>query len=176
MSVIAKMYALNTPRTFSQSQQVDLQCVCDERIMTVPRSEPVPGRVEENQSFSTASPSGDCRFSLGLDEPVARQEEFYLIFLQQFHEAPSFDNAIMVSQVRCVSVTDFGGTSKQVEVCSDYSQSGEHPKQSGTFNMRMMIDNPAASVQFQPGKGGYWLGIYRANQYDIHEALADAHA
>lgn len=181
MSVIAKMYALNAPRTFPESQQIDLQCVCDDRLMTI-RPEDLPGRVSENQTFNSASPSGDCRFQMSKDFPVARHEEFYLIFIKQ-DECPAYPSAIMVSKVRCVSVTDYGGTSKTVEVCSEHkgfdgrtTKPDDHSRQSWSFNLRMMIDNAAASVQFEPGRGGYWVGIYRANEFDIHEALADAHA
>lgn len=183
MTVIAKMYALTTPRTFPEEQQIDLACVCDDRLFTI--NEPVPGRVAENQTFSTATPSGDCRFHMSKDFPIRRQEEFYLIF-QKEDECPAYAGAIMVSKVRCVSVTDFGGTSKSVEVCSEHrpyppsrgaeAPAPKHPRQSWTFNMRMMIDNPAASIQWEPGKGGYWLGIYRASDFDMHEALADAHS
>lgn len=182
MTVVAKMYAVQIPRTFPEEQQIDLTCVCDDRLFTT--NTPVPGRVSENQTFTNASPCGDCRFHMSKEFMVRRQEEFYLVFVKE-DECPAFAGAIMVSKVRCVSVTDYGGTSKLVELCSEYRHyaargedppAPDHPRQSWTFNLRMTIDNPAASIQFEPGKGGIWLGIYRATEFDLHEALADAHA
>lgn len=176
MNVIAKMYALAAPRAFPDAQQIDLTCVCDDRLMTV--NQPVPGRVAENQTFNTASPSGDCRFNMSKDFEVHRSEEFYLIFTKRA-ECPVYDSAVMVSKVRCVSITDFGGTSKNVEVCSEYKQRdavADHPQQSWTFNLRMMIDNAAASVQFEAGQSGYWVGIYRCNDFSMSDALGSVDA
>lgn len=184
MSVIAKMYARQMPRLFPQLQQVDLECVCDDRLFTC--NEPVPGRVAENQTFTQATPSGDCRFQLSVDEKIGKDEEFYVIF-QTVKECPAYPGAIAVSQTRCMSVTDFGGTSKQVDVSTtgrpyDYekrqSAPDVHPRQTWFFTLRMMIDNPSASIQFKPGPDGetYWVGIYRAREFDLHEALADAHS
>jgi len=187
MSVIAKMYALNNPRIFPDSQQVDLTVVYDDRLMTIRDPATTPGRVLENQTFSTASPSGDARFNMPLTHKVHRLEEYYLIFIEQDSTStphpPAFPKAIMVAKIRCVSITDFGGTSKQVEMCSESSYDHEtrktcpnvHPNQSHTFNLRMSIDNPHASIQFKPGTGGYWIGLYPANDFSMLEALEDAH-
>lgn len=176
MSVIAKMYALNQPRLFPEEQQVDLTCVCDNRLMAYHDSCKSAGN--ENRTFNDASPSGDCRFSTKRDFEIHRSEEFYLIFIEQ-EACPAYPGAIMVSSVRCSSITDFGGKSKQIEVHSGYRNRDEapaHPAQSWSFNLRMMIDNPQASIQFEPGTGGYWVGIYRASDFDMHEAIADAHS
>ena len=180
MSVVAKMRANQKPRLFPEVQQVDLDCVCDDRLFTI--NTPVPGRVSENQTFSQASPQGNCRFQLPTSEPVGMDEDFYLIF-QEGIECPPMEGALVVSKVRCMSVTDFGGTSKQVDVCSvyrDYDHQARqpaadaHPRQTWSFHLRMSIDNPAASIQFRPGDTTYWLGIYRARDFDLPAALADA--
>lgn len=182
MSVVAKMYAQQRPRVFPEVQQVDLQAVCDDRLFV--SSTPLDGRVSENQTFSQATPQGDCRFQLPADVPIGMDEEFYLVF-QQVDECPAHEGALLVSKVRCMSVTDFGGTSKQVDVSSAYRPydyetrrhiDDNHPRQTWSFHMRMSIDNPAASIQFVPGDKTYWLGIYRARDHDLHAALADAHA
>ena len=182
MSVVAKFFAQQRPRVFPTTQQVDLSCVCDDRLFTI--NDPVPGRVSENQTFSQASPSGDCRIELPASEPIGDREEFYAIFIEA-PECPTFDGALAVAKTYCSSVTDFGGISKQVDVsvCSrpyDYQSrtylNDVHARQTWSFHMRMNIDNPAASIQFKPGGTPiYWMGLYRAKEFDLHEVLVDAH-
>jgi hypothetical protein len=184
MSVVAKMYSYALPRRFPEVQQVDLQCVCDDRLFTIESAQTPADRVSENQTFSQASPQGDCRFQLPIAEPIGLNEEFYLVFIEQ-PDCPTFDKALAVSKVRCMSVTDFGGTSRQVDVSSDHRPydyarrshpDDDHPRQIWSFTMRMNIDNPAAAIQFKPGGDTYWVGIYRAREHDLHDALADAHS
>lgn len=181
MSVVAKMRANQKPRLFPDVQQVDLDCVCDDRLFTI--NDPVPGRLSEGQTFSQASPQGNCRFMLPASEPVGLDEDFYLIFQERI-ECPPMVGALAVSKVRCMSVTDFGGTSKQVDVSSAFRPYDHqnrqpapdtHPRQTWSFHLRMSIDNPAAAIQFRPGETTYWLGIYRARDFDLQDALADAY-
>lgn len=171
MFVIAKMYAVNDPRRFGNDQQVDLTCVCDDRLMS--GNEACRKAALENSTFNQASPNGDCRFNCSITRSIRRQEEFYLIFARQAECLP-FDGAEFVAPLRCESVTDYGGTSKRVDVCTPYNPDVVHPRQLKFFNLRMTIDNPRASVVFEPGKGGYWVGIYPADRFTMDEALADA--
>ena len=172
MSVIAKMSA-GTIRAFGSTKLIELHCVCAAELM--PGCTAV-GKENENLTFQKASPSGDAKFSVDATVPVKDGEEFYLIFHNQA-EPPAFDGALAVVDGRCNWVTLFGGTSTQVDVSSVYryeKNPPRHAKQVDQFNMRMSIDNPHASVQFEPGVGGYWIGIYRASEVTMAEALAMA--
>lgn len=175
MSVIAKFQACNAPRSYGPEQQFDLQAVCDQRLYAGQAT----GKENENRSFSQATPSGDARLNFPSNLVVRRFQEYYIVFMQPQDEAPKFHGASAVVVCRCGSIAEFGGTSRQVEVYSEYgygAKEKKHPKQITTFNMRMMIDNPKAADWFEAGKGGYWVAIYNADDFDISEALADAHA
>lgn len=171
MFVIAKMYAVNDPRRFALEQQIELTCVCDDRLMS--GNEACRKAALENATFNQASPSGDCRFNTSVQRDVRRQEEFYLIFVKQA-EAPAFEGAEFVAPLHCGSVTDFGGTTKRIEVYASGYRDKVHPKEVQHLNLRMQIDNPRASIVFEPGVGGYWVGIYPADRFTMDEALADA--
>lgn len=169
MTVIAKMNVAVEPRAYGQSQLVELQCVCDNDLMVIHSPQ------NENQTFNQASPQGDARLNLDPEITFRQQEELYLIF-QRGPEMPKFENALAVVDARCVSVTDFGGTSKRVEVASCYHHRKPKTQKNlaDSFNLRMSIDNPAASVEFQGGKEDYWIGIYRASEMTMQEALGFA--
>lgn len=176
MSVIAKFEARNEPRQFGPEQQFDLAAVCDQRLYAGQAS----GKENENRSFSQATPSGDARLNFPSNLTVRRFQEYYLVFLKPEAELPKLHGASAVAVCRCSSITEFGGTSRQIEIYSTrgYGATAEkkHPKQITLFNLRMMIDNPKAAEFFEAGKDGYVVAIYSADDFDISDALADAHA
>lgn len=68
--------------------------------------------------------------------------------------------AITRAKFRCNSVNDFGGGSKEVSLSVVYDPRGEgedatFTKATPSGEMKMRIDNPAAAVQFAPGKTYY---------------------
>ena len=64
------------------------------------------------------------------------------------------------AKFRCSAVTDFGGGSKEVQLQVIYDPQGNaenagFTKATPSGEMKMRIDNPAAAVQFEPGKYYY---------------------
>ena len=66
------------------------------------------------------------------------------------------------AKFRCHSVTDFGGACKEVSLSVVYDPRPDATGEDATFTkatpsgeMKMRIDNPAASVQFEAGKSYY---------------------
>jgi hypothetical protein len=174
MAVIAKMNVIARPRPYGENQLVELCAVCAEELMY--GCGDGSAKANENLSFQQASPNGDAKITLSQGVEFRTQEEIYLIVHRQ-PECPEFAGAMAVVDAQCSAVTDFGGVSKLVEVSSVYrygEKEKAHPLQVSAFNMRMTIDNPNASVQFEPGKSDYWIGLYRASEVTMAEALAMA--
>ena len=172
MTVIAKMNVASEPRDYGQNQLVELSCVCDNELMVIHTPE------NENHTFCQASPSGDARITLSKNVELRSSEELYLIF-EKSTDTPIFEDAIAVVDARCASITDYGGVSRRVEIAATYryhKDAKKHPRQVEQFNLRMMIDNPLASIQFEAGQEGYWIGIYRASEMTMREALTKARA
>lgn len=76
------------------------------------------------------------------------------------------------AKFRCASIEDFGGNSKKVKLHAVYPTDAERAEQSENdrFNKAtpsgevwMTIDNPAASIQFEPGRS-YYLDFSEAEQ------------
>lgn len=187
MSVIGKM-TVRAAETYDKGQKVTLGVVCENEFMAHYHPE------NENVVFTRYSPSGEAQLHLHVPidlEPTdfefpigdgktawgKKPVELYLIYLKQL-EQPSLDGAAFFAKLRVVSVTDFGGTSKQVELCNDYASGpyllGEN--ESRQINLKLGIDNPAAADQFVPQDTGWWVVAYRADQMTQREALALAHA
>lgn len=178
MTVIAKMSVFGNPRAYGDNQLVELSCVCAEELM--PGCGDGSAKANENYTFQMATPNGDAKVTLPKDVAFRTSEELYLIVTREL-KCPAFPGAIAVVDARVAAVTDYGGVSKMVEVTGSIGYHYEkrehirlHPKQVSAFNMRMTIDNPHASVQFEPGKDDYWIAIYRASELQMHEALAMA--
>lgn len=174
MSVIAKMNVSDEPRAFGDSTLVALQCVCENKLMPGCNDD---AKEHENRSFQRASPSGTAQVHMPNGLNLQRGEELYLIFLEQ-EERPKFEGAIAWVSARVNSRTEYGGTSEQFEVSNtyrDYRAPKEDERQVTSFNLRMMVDNPAAAIQFKAGKAGYWIGLYRCRDFTIDQALSMAH-
>lgn len=65
----------------------------------------------------------------------------------------------VIAKMRCVSVTDFGGTSKQIKFSCEYDntlpEDQRFTKATPWGECTMSIDNPKASEQFEIGKSYY---------------------
>lgn len=167
MSVIAKMNTYDEPRLMNGRHLYELQCVYDSDLAN---------EGNENYRFTQASPSGTARLWCD-DIGLSPADEVYVIFTRG--EIPeAFDGAIVARRLRVVSVTDYGGTSKKVEIASHYSESDGVPEEirAASINLRMSIDNPRAAVQFEPGKDDYWMRIYPAKRFTMAQALELADA
>lgn len=180
MSVIAKMNVCAVPRAFSECQLVELSCVCASELM--PGCGDGSAKANENHTFQQATPTGDAKITMAADVKFRTREELYLIF-HRCADVPEFAGALAVVDARCSSITDYGGTSKRIELTNNRNYNYEtrredprHPLAVSQFNMQMSVDNPAASIQFEAGKSGYWIGIYRASEFTMDQALRAARA
>jgi hypothetical protein len=186
MSVIGKM-SVQKAETFDKGQAVELSVVCADALMAHYHPE------NENVAFTRYSPSGSA--TLHFDKPVELPKvpaswedasgvheyekpcELYLIYSRQ-EERPSIEGAAFFAQLRCASRTEYGTDHRMIELCTVY-----HPREHAfaanearLANLKLGIDNPPASNQFEPGTDGWWVVAYRADQMTMEEALAHAHA
>lgn len=169
MSVIAKM-TVSALRLFGDGNcLINLSCVYDDSLS---KSE------NEDVRFTKASPFGTAELTVeaGPDLP-GNGEAVYLLFHEQ-GDVPSFDGALFATRVVCESILDSGYT-KQVTVRAGWFQQGDDnpipeslriSKTRPHFELKMGIDNPAASVQFVPTKQ-YWCVVYSARTYTMAEVL-----
>ena len=95
-------------------------------------------------------------------------------------EAPPLtkdDWSVLCIKVRCRLIEDWGGTSKQIELIGAADQSDILDKhrlsreKNPPFNLKMTVDNPAASIWFYPGVE-YWLRFYSASGLTLDQAVA----
>lgn len=166
MSVIAKMY-VDGCDWFANGALVGLSCVAENKLMAQYAPE------NEDVLFSTASPWGSARVQFQGKPNLMHQDKVYLVFVR---ELPDLEKAIGWTKVRVSSITDFGGTSKQVEL------TGSHPYQTPYgdrelqgFTMRIGIDNPGAHRQFSAGDEGWFVLIYRSQDVGMDDAIGFAH-
>lgn len=169
MFVIAKVDVRDI-RQFGDIRTAYINCVCDNGLM---------GEGSENRSFNQASPWGDGQIALKGAEQLQEREELYLVF--SHGEGRIVPEALAGCPIRCVAITDFGGTSKNVEWCNsgrDKHLGGEVLDGStdvDRFNLKMAIDNPRASVEFEAGADDGWLHVFRVAEHNMDEALAAMH-
>lgn len=166
MSVIAKLY-VDGADFFGNGALIGFCATAENKLMAQYAPE------NEDVLFSKASPWGSARVQFDGMPNLEKQDKVYMIFVQ---DEPDIEGVIGWAKVRVASVTDFGGTSKQVEITNEhrYDQKyGAHELRGFTF--RMGIDNPGASNQFTPGATGWWALIYRCADMPMDAALALAH-
>lgn len=179
MSVICKV-CIDEVRSFGEEKLIKTTCVADNEVMAMYNKD------DEDKLFTQASPSGSADFVVSSDLPTPNQTypkpRLYLVFLKA-EEKPEFANAFAFAPVKVHSITDYGGTSKQVDIATYWGtqakadeQFRNHPGYAKKFNHRIMIDNPGAFDQFKAGDPGWWVGVYDCEKHTMHEALADAHA
>jgi hypothetical protein len=188
MSVIGKMN-LRAAKTFDTGQAVTLGVVCENAFMAHYAPE------NENVVFTRYSPSGEAElhFDVPQEWPTKTMEYFhhstgavesyqvpgecYLIYLRQV-ERPDVSRAKFFSPLRCQSRTDFGSDLKTFEFVGPYLDRNAvlDAKQPRRISIKLGIDNPGASNQFEPGTDGWWVVAYSAAEMTMEEALALAHS
>jgi hypothetical protein len=171
MSVVAKMNVSYVRRFNADCSLVALNCVCDEDLQS---------ENYEDRRFTKYSPSGEATIvvdnrhlhNFRVGEPV-------YVFFHSKEEGPALVGAVLSFAVNCASITEYGGTGKEVNF-HGYSQHGMElpedyrfllPQEKTTYvqaALKMLIDNPNASMQFSPGQS-YYLSLYGADN-----TLADA--
>lgn len=169
MSVIAKMNVLSS-RAFGEGNLLELQCVCENDMMAAYAGS------EEDRLFTKYSPSGDARVTVPpQNRDLMVQDKVFVVAAREAEQA-SFSGAVILVPARCVSLTDFGSESRQVEFALGWRKPDWEDRHALAFNWRMMVDNPGASNQFVPGTDDWWIGIYPAGRFNRDEAIAAAHA
>lgn len=182
MTVICKV-SVRDVRSFGTEILVKSDCIAENEVMAMYNLD------DEDKLFTKASPSGSADFVVDkvIEQDLPRsadrwQRKMYLVFVKQ-DDKPTFETAIAFAPVRVESMTDFGGTSKQVEISTFYGNNApgaahlaSNPRFMKKFSHRIMIDNPGAFNQLSPGSAVWWVGIYDATRWTMAEALADAHA
>lgn len=178
MSVIAKM-SIRSVIPFGVGRALDLACVAANDMM----AGFAEGKDQEDRLFSKASPSGDMRlhqpsnFCLGraTSDLGDAPDTFYVVVLfgDEANGRPC-KGAYAVAEARCVSTTDFGGTSVMVEFRSAYNKTDRTVGVDG-LHWKMTVDNPGAQVQFKPGTDCL-IAFFPANKFTRDTAIAAAHA
>lgn len=162
MTVISKMTVNSVTYYGGDSKQIKLTCVYD----------PTLGNEDnEDRRFTKASPWGELTMTVdNVGLSYDPQDVFYVLFYKSLDGQPSTEGAHSIAKFKCHSVTDFGGTSKQVHLTTVYSSLAEEgydenklfTKYTPSGELKMTIDNPNASIQFTPGVE-YYLVFYKGN-------------
>lgn len=178
MSVIGKMFVAEIA-PFSDGVKVSLNAQCVDALMAHYHPE------NEDVAFTKYSPSAVTIFNFPAnftkfektDHSDPEKGKMYFVYQKQV-ERPSIEGAAFFMQLRVVSVTEYGGLSKMVELCNPYYPSGYefHAREARSGNLKLGIDNPPAADQFVPGESGWWLVAYRADELTQEAALKLARA
>ena len=167
MSVIAK-FTTGQPRRVPGGYLVAMSAVYDTDL-----SKPE----NENHRFTQATPGGDAIFETS--HGFTAGEAYYLLFDSEAPVIPDRSYGVQCIKVRCRLIEDWGGTSKQIELMAAEDQSEIAAQvrlgreKNPPFNLKMTVDNPAASIWFYPGVE-YWLRFYRASGMTLEQAVAMA--
>jgi hypothetical protein len=173
MSVIAKM-SIQKISEYGTGSHIDLSCVAQNDLMAMYAGS------EEDKLFTQASPWGEMSLNQPRGFAIGKQgDQFYVMILRDSEAGDkNFPDAYASCKARCISLTDFGGTSRRVEFCDHthkaYSDSIKSVRIEG-LNWKMTVDNPPAFAQFEPGKTDYWIAFYPASSFDRNKAIAAAH-
>lgn len=167
MTVIAKMNMSQT--AFADGTKLNMHCVYDTDLQK-----------EENEDvrFTKATPWGQAETTIGPDVALPvwphNHGAVYVMFTEQ-SEQPLFSECIFAVLATCSGVLDTG-YQKQVELVSNrYLDNSPVPvdKRCGQFNLKMGVDNPAASIQFEPQKS-YWIAIMDASGKETVDVMGMA--
>lgn len=178
MSVIAK-FATREVVQFGTGSLISLSCWCENDLMAAYATD------EQDKLFTKYSPWGEMRINTFENNPLFHAHSdynqasaFYVVLLSAAEageigdtEARAFAGATIFAKVRCKSLTDFGGGTKNVEFTLTEKQ--PHRGVDG-FNWKMAVDNPGASDQFKPGEL-YFMAFYDATKFTSREAIRAAH-
>jgi hypothetical protein len=187
MSVIGKMSVQSEQEfnnTYDKGWRVTLSVVCENQFMAHYHPE------NENVVFTRYSPSGSAELHFDSKPSIPKKiieydgkthevnGEIYIVYLRQ-QERPQIEDALFFSPMKCYSRTEYGTDLVTVELWSPYVDSRDctlNKKQPRRVSIKLGIDNPGASNQFEPGTDGWWVVAYSANDMSTNEALALAHA
>jgi hypothetical protein len=161
-AVIAKLQ-ITSSRSFGSGCLTVLNCICENDLMAA------YAESEEDRLFTKYSPWGEAHLgaclATGVEISSLDGRRFYVVTVNG--QQPCRGAAKVVA-CRVVAITDFGDNqAKRVEVASEYAEKT-------ALNWKMSIDNPPAVAFFEPGKGGYRVAFYDADEFTRDTALADA--
>jgi hypothetical protein len=162
MSVIAKMNVANV-REFGDGTLINLSCVYEHDGLNT--------EAWEDRRFTKATPWGEGQLTTPHALEFEQGKPFYLVF----HEADTYpayrpcDGCALAMFVKVRRIEPWPKT-VQLEVVKDKTVDDSVTK-STSLNLRMAIDNPAASDQFVDGKR-YYLCFYPAERVSLHDAAA----
>lgn len=177
MSVIAKMN-ISSVTPYGVGRAVNLSCVASNETM----AGFAEGASEEDRLFTRASPSGSMLLNqpathlLGKPrhEPGDGPDTFYVVVLFG-DEADGMEckGASAIVEAKVTSLTDFGGTSREVQFHDHYNKT-DRTKGVDRLNWKMMVDNPGAHRQFKPGQPCL-IAFFPTTAFDRDHAIAAAH-
>lgn len=163
MSVIAKMN-VSSVREFGDSTLVKLSCVYEHDGLNT--------EAWEDRRFTKATPWGEGDLNTPHSLAFEPNKALYLVFAKAddaddyYRPAAGCELAIFVRVQKC---EPWPGTTA-LEIVKDKSVDDQATK-STALNLRLSIDNPAASEQFVDG-ARFYLCFYRADRTTLHEAAA----
>ncbi|ESQ85427.1 hypothetical protein AEAC466_04490 [Asticcacaulis sp. AC466] len=162
MSVIAKVAVRGVEKQYNL-YRVEAYCQAENQLMAQ-YADPT----DEDLLFSRASPSGEMRAKFPEDPHMVEGDQLYVIFTR----APQ-PRAWHWSKARVQSVTDYGGVTKEVRICSphSYGRPDLAANELPDFTFKISIDNAGASEQFQPNDADWVVGLYRSSQVTMDQAL-----
>lgn len=162
MTVIAKMNVSSVTLYGGDNRSIKFNCVYDSELAN---------EDNENYRFTKASPWGELTMMV-MNEHLQYDpgDTFYIQFHDSVDGRPEAAGAHSIAKFKCESITDFGGTSKQAHLTTVYSSLLDEgfeedklfTKYTPSGELKMTIDNPAASIQFEPGKV-YYLVFLKAS-------------
>lgn len=171
MSVICKMTARDV-RVFPNGRFINLGCVYDQDLAQADH---------EDVRFTKATPWGEATMTVESSHPGPAKDETIYLFFTELVDEPNFDDCLFAMAVQCRANSDYG-SSTQIEIVPRHpvDLGRDHPpvekriaKGPPAFNLRMTVDNEAASIQFKPGRD-YWMLAYRATDFTMHDAIRRA--
>lgn len=166
MSVIAKMNIAGR-RDFGDGTLVSLNCVYEGAAGGLNTS----GNGWENRRFTTATPWGDGQLTTPHSEKFEHGKEFYLLFVGEGENYNPLPECALALNVRVQKYEQWPGT-VSTEFVKDKSVD-DPVTQTTSVNLRMAIDNPAASDQFVDG-AKFLVYFYRADEVTLPQAAAGA--
>lgn len=164
MSVIAKMNVADV-REFGETNLIKLSCVYE--------NDGLNGEGWEDRRFTKATPWGEGDLSTPHIK-FEKGQQLYLVFAKAGLGGESYrplSGCLASMFVRCNFVEPWPGT-KHIEFVKDRKHEPDvNPKAS--LNLRLAIDNEAASSQFEAGQT-YYLSVYDAANTTLRDAAAGA--
>lgn len=160
MSVIAKM-TINDVLEFGPTNLLKLSCVYEHDGLNAAGY--------EDRRFTTATPWGEGDLGTPHVNGFEKGAAVYLVFNREDEGYEPREDCQLAMKVRVGYVETWPGT-KHIQFTKDRRDEGNP---SAALNLRLAIDNPAASDQFAEGST-YLMAIYRADQTTLAEAVAGA--